>query len=716
LQNEKHDTTKLLLTIKLCIECNYIGVYDKALDYGNQAIALANALESSSDPKTAKLGKKGESRAYLNMGNIYENQANYAQARLYYDKGLKIKEELHDQKGIADAYNNIGLTYEGQSYYPQALDYFFKSLKIYTDINNRNGMAITNNNIGVIYVDQQNYDQAITYYTKAMAIRDSLGDKMGVAESYDNIATIYESENKNIAAFDYLQKSMKIREQLGFEDKLASSFNNIGNVYMYLIAEADSTKKRFINIYYSKVVPQPTLGDLDLLLLDSAYSLHQRALAIGEKLGDRYNTLIGLIGVGEITQKRGQVKNAMVYFKRASALAKDIDAKKEYYEVLDYISKCHEADGRFDSALYYYKLAAGLKDSVFSEQKQKDIGREEAKYDYEKKQAVAEAENKKQRELADEQRKRQNLELYAAIAGLLMLGFFSFFIAQRLRITRRQKSIIEDQKESLDKAFMQLEDAKLLLEDKHKDLTDSIHYASRIQTALLTTQRYIGEHLQDYFILFKPRDIVSGDFYWALDHNGIFYLACCDCTGHGVPGAFMSLLNITFLHQTVIEKNISQPDKIFGNIRTNVIEALNPDGSTDTKDGMDAVLCAIDFDKNMISAACANNPLWIIRKGELIEFKPDKLPIGESDETKPFTLHETKLQKGDCIYMLTDGYADQFGGPNGKKYKMSQLKELLMSIHTKPMVEQKQLIEDAFVNWKGSLDQVDDVCVMGLRI
>jgi len=715
-ESESTDSAKMVIGYNLCRECNYGALYDQAEKYGKASIEISEKLKTSGKHALALFAKKTESKVCINLGNAYSDVADYPNALLYYTKGLHLKEELGDSAGIARSYNNIGLVYENQSDFPTALEYFFKSINISADLKDSNNMSLTNNNIGIIYLEQGD-TQAIKYFRKSMQICRNRGDKAGMADAYTNIGKVYESKDRNLmTTLDCFLKSMHLRMETNNLDGMAYSYNNLGKLYSRFIEQPDSVKKRLIALYYAHTIPSPTLKDIDIILMDSALALQQKALEIGKKINDKYTVVYALVGIGEITKERGEYASALYYFREGAALAKQINTRHEYYAQLDDISQCFEKMGKPDSALYYFKLATIEKDTIFNGDKKEELGREEAKNEYVKKQAVAEAENKRQMEVAQEQHKRQQLIIYSGAIGFIMLAFFAFFINQRLKIARQQKSIIERQKEGLDKAFFQLEDAKQLLEEKHKDLTDSIHYAKRIQTALFTTEKYLGQHLPEYFVLFKPRDIVSGDFYWALEYKGTFFLACCDCTGHGVPGAFMSLLNITFLHQAITEKKLSQPNQIFDNIRTTLIEALNPDGSTDTKDGMDAVLCSINFEKHLLGAACANNPLWIIRKGELIEFKADKIPIGEGNETKSFTLHETNLQKGDCIYMFTDGYADQFGGPNEKKYKQAQLKELLLSIHLKPMSEQKKLLEESFTSWKRNFEQVDDVCVMGLRV
>ncbi len=258
---------------------------------------------------------------------------------------------------------------------------------------------------------------------------------------------------------------------------------------------------------------------------------------------------------------------------------------------------------------------------------------------------------------------------------------------------------------------------KKLLEEKNKDITDSIQYAKRIQNALMASDSLLKKNLPEYFVLYKPKDIVSGDFYWAEKTENKFLLAVCDCTGHGVPGAFMSLLGVSFLNEITKEKNITQPDLIFSSLRENIIHAINPEGNEEGKDGMDAVLCSFDFEKMEMNFACSNNPLWIFRNNQCLEIKPDKFPIGKYEgEIKPFTLHSEKLQKGDLIYLFTDGYADQFGGAKGKKFKYKNIQQILSLHANKTMSEQKKVLDKTIETWKGNLEQVDDILIIGIKI
>jgi sigma-B regulation protein RsbU (phosphoserine phosphatase) len=298
----------------------------------------------------------------------------------------------------------------------------------------------------------------------------------------------------------------------------------------------------------------------------------------------------------------------------------------------------------------------------------------------------------------------ENVQDVIAVLNLLFLFiitiiFFSFFRRENVLF---QKAILEQ---------------KDIIEEKQKEILDSIAYAKRIQFSLLASQNLLKANLPDHFVLFKPKDVVSGDFYWATPTPEGFVYITADCTGHGVPGAFMSLLNISKLSQVINENKITRPDIILNSIRTEIIKVLNAGGSGESKDGMDAVLCKLDIPNMKLQYAAANNPFYIIRNNELMTCKADKMPVGKGhDDTLSFTFNEIALHKGDLIYTFTDGYADQFGGNKGKKFKYRQLEEILMSIHALPLEEQSRILDEKFEAWKGKLDQVDDVLIIGVKL
>ncbi|MCD6066137.1 MAG: protein serine/threonine phosphatase [Bacteroidetes bacterium] len=287
---------------------------------------------------------------------------------------------------------------------------------------------------------------------------------------------------------------------------------------------------------------------------------------------------------------------------------------------------------------------------------------------------------------------------------------------QMLQQEKEKKKILEDQNILLEQ---QVAERTLELSQKNKDITDSINYAKRIQRALLAGDEMLSVHFKDYFIFFQPKDIVSGDFYWAaVLENGQIALVTADSTGHGVPGAIMSMLNISCLSDAAEAQKLTDPGAILNYTRKRIIRQLANDGSAEGgKDGMDCSLICFDIAGKKMSYAAANNPVWIVRNSELIELKGDKMPVGKHDrQDESFTQHTVDLQKGDMIYTLTDGFPDQFGGPKGKKFMYKQLKELLISISALPVQQQKEKLNETFAAWKSGYEQVDDVCIIGIRL
>lgn len=305
------------------------------------------------------------------------------------------------------------------------------------------------------------------------------------------------------------------------------------------------------------------------------------------------------------------------------------------------------------------------------------------------------------------------------------IGFILFVFAS-IRISarrlRRQKEklevIVTERTAEVVAQKQQIEKQKVDLESAYTGIQDSIHYSQRIQHAILPTDEQIRRIVPDSFVLFYPRDIVSGDFYWFAEQNGTKYIACVDCTGHGVPGALMSMVGNTILNQIILERHVSLPDEVLDQLHIGVRQALKQDIGGDTRDGMDIALIAIAPDQKSLRYAGANRSLWIVRDGILLETKADKFPIAgvQQEEERRFTLHTVSLQQGDCVYLTTDGYADQFGGPRGKKFMVKRLTGILTSMHDVTMSQQKAALEHHFNSWRGAHEQVDDVLVIGVRI
>ncbi|MBI2967106.1 MAG: tetratricopeptide repeat protein [Bacteroidetes bacterium] len=694
-----------------------LGNYPRALEFYFRALKIDEAIGKSS-------GKKSGIEIHLtNIGGVYFSQGDYPRALDYYLKALKIvtgdsaitAREKHKAGTIL---SNIGQVYSEQgtlssepsqkeACISKALEYYFKALKIHEEVGNKTETARHLSNIGIVYKNQGNYTKALEYYFKALKIEEEMGNKNGIARNYGNIGNIYWNQGKSqpavksgtgvlstgdtvfTKALGYYFKALKAFEELGEKNNISTILGNIGTVYLYapslppLPVTVGSGYKKGLELAEEYLLRSTAIAD--------SFGFLQMAMQFNKSLSNLYDTLA-----------------------RLAAESRQPDKMAKYYKL------AHE----------HYKKYSEMKDTIFNEEKTKEIGRLDARYEFDKQLAVADAGHKaeleKQAAVARAESRRQWLALWLVVAVAVAVAVIAFIIFRSLRVTQKQKRIIEMQKHIV-------EEQKKLVDQKNKDITDSIEYARRIQEALLTTDEYIEKWLPEYFILYLPRDIISGDFYWCYaplpsspqmgggDKSSFFggevLLAVSDCTGHGVPGALMSMLGISFLNEIIIERNITSPEKILDNLRKEIISNLNPGKKKDIQDGMDIAICRYDFSTLTVEFAGANRPMLVVRDGKISEYSGDAMPVGAGvDSSEPFSLQKVTLQKGDVVFTFSDGFETQFGGPKNKKFMKKNLKELLLSVSHLSIKEQKERITAAFDEWKGNGEQTDDVTVMGIRI
>jgi serine phosphatase RsbU (regulator of sigma subunit) len=386
---------------------------------------------------------------------------------------------------------------------------------------------------------------------------------------------------------------------------------------------------------------------------------------------------------------------------------------KERSDILTILIKVYEQEGDYKNAFLRSKEFDSIKDSFV------DITEQLAQKDLQKNEAEEIAENEKllndKKTLELQNKQNQQYILFGGIGVFVLLTFFAF---RAYRQKRKDHILIENQKKLVEAQRDEVELQKTIIEEAHREITDSINYAERIQRSFLATDDLLSSNLKDYFVFFQPKDVVSGDFYWAKKlKNNEFAILNADSTGHGVPGAIMSILNVSSIEWSV-EKGMLEPAAIFNNARELIIDRLKKDGSEQGgKDGMDASLISIDFEHNKMNFVAANNPIWIVRDNQLIEIKGEKMPVGKHEKDhEPFIGGSYNLQTNDLIYTITDGFQDQFGGEKGKKFKMQPLKDLLIAHSHLPLAEQKTILSTTFNSWKANLEQIDDVCVIVVRI
>lgn len=650
---------------------------DTAIIISNQALQLSRKIK----------WETGEAKIELRIGVYYCFKRDFQSALIHLNKALIMSKKLimskdtliskSGQNTKIKALINIGNIYNDQSNYPKALEYYLKSLKIAEVVIDKKGIGRILMSIGSIYKSESNFVKANEYYLKSLEIAEKFEDNIGIESNLGNIATIYQLQANYEKALEYYFKVLSIAEKTADKKVIGQTLGNIAGVYDY-----QSNSKKALE-YYTK-----SLKNL-------------------EEAGDKQTMAYYLANIGIFYIRIGKYKDAEITLKKALISAKESGSENAELNIHNFSTILYEKTHKPALAFEHYKKYITLRDSIFSKENSKKIIRSEMNYEYEKKlaidNAVHQSELKQQKTIADEKSKKQQIITWSIVFSLILVSLFSLFAYRSLKITRKQKLVIEEQKH--------------LVEEKHKEITDSINYAERIQRSFLATKEILEGNLKEYFVLFKPKDVVSGDFYWAsILNNGNFALVTADSTGHGVPGAIMSLLNITSLEKAV--EHLNNPSEILNHTRTTIITRLKKDGSEHGgKDGMDASLIVFDFNLNRLQIAAANNPVWIVRNSTLIEIKPDKMPIGRHDkDSTHFTQQTIDIQHGDVIYTITDGYPDQFGGEKGKKFMSKNLKELLLANSHLPMDEQKVLLDNTFKNWIGDLEQVDDVTVIGIRV
>ncbi len=707
LAQAKHDTAKINLLLKLASELFNSNV-EQSINYTKTAIDLSLKNEYM----------KGLADSYQKLGVCFYYDYKLDSTLYYYNKSLEIYEELKDQNGIASIFKNIGLIYYMQSKYNEALDYYNRSLTVSINLKDAHGIAECRNDIGAVYYNLGNYEKALDNYFEGLRISEELGEKDVVIVNLNNIGGIYEAQEKYDRALPYYFKANKLAEENGNMVRVADTYQNIGIIYSQtqkfdsaIIIYEDALKiyqqlndKRGIMIVYNffgqvyshAYEVNPT--EENKIKLEKGEEFYLKSKEINkQEINDPAELCSSYQGLGEISIFKKEYKKAIGYLTEALNLATQIESTNNIRMAHDKLSKAYAGIGDYKKAYESHVLFQYWNDSLKNDQNIELITQMSMQYSFDKEQGLKDLEYQ-------QKLKRQRLVRYFILIVLLIVSGFSVQVFRSYQQKKKDNVLLAHQKEEIEK--------------QKEEITDSIKYAKRIQNAILPSFEYAKEILPEHFILFRPRDIVSGDYYWMHRTGNILIVAAADCTGHGVPGAFMSMLGVSFLNEIVHKENLLQPHLILNKLRESVKRTLGQTGKEgEAKDGMDIAMVVVNFDTMILQYAGAYNPLYLYRNGELIETKADKMPIGiYIKEKESFTNNEMPIQKGDTFYIFSDGYHDQFGGKDGGKYKSIPFKNYLASIQSYTMAEQRELLNTNIDNWKGNLDQTDDIIVIGVRI
>jgi serine phosphatase RsbU (regulator of sigma subunit) len=618
-----------------------------------------------------------EADAYGNIANIYDDLSEDVKRMQYHQLSLEMNEKIlaetkdpakrkRAMAGKSAALGNLAHHYMELNQYGKAIELVKEAMKIDSLSNNTDYLSISYITLGNIYKDQRMFEKALRMFFRSIAIRKS-----------------------------------ELKKNNDFTDVgLYQSMHNIGNIHK----ELDN--------------------------LDSAEYYYLESMKMSERVNDRMHKTFIYASLGDLETRKGRYEKAVEYHLKAYDLSISLKSNDRIFQTAEFLSKTYSERADFKNAYQYLLIRNQYRDSLVNADKLRDLGRAEVNYKFKFKSSLDSVNYAKKLEEKEKLRKaeeeafaseaaRKNIVLYGVVFILVVVSLFSFYLIRLYREKKKANEIISEQKK-LSEHHLEI------IEEKQKEIVDSINYAKRIQYALLAHDELLKKHLSDFFVLFKPKDIVSGDFYWFThiqsENNNFSFLAVCDSTGHGVPGAFMSLLNISFINEAISEKNIFDPGEVFNHVRKRLIQNLGSDGQ---KDGFDGILLRIDHHNGKLCYAGANNSPIVIENNKTEVLSCDKMPVGKGEITDAFNTFEISVKQGSMLFLPTDGYSDQFGGEKarpdgsfglGKKLKFSNMLKIMNEASSLPVHQQKEFMNSKFEDWKGDLEQLDDVCVIGLKL
>lgn len=625
--------------------------------------------------------KKFIAKAYNTIGSAYYFMSEYDSAEINHRRALELQREINDIEGIGRSYTNIGSIYSDKGLNDKAIQYFLIAEKKFNTAHYLVGQAKLNNSLGILFYNIKDYVNAIKYYRTGLKIAAGFSDQ-----------TLYYSISINLA--NALGDSGKLNEAITLY-KLSYNIAKLNNNYSILLVVCNNLCQSYLALEPEKASD-----------LDSAKKYGTEALELLKKFEakSQYKEL-AYTNHAAILGREFHFKQAIPFLDTAIQLAVEFGDLQKQIALYNQLSIAHKRNNNLTGALEALRKSANLKDTLYTKNLEAKLSELNAVHNVEKKEAEITILNS---EKINQGKINVLLWIIISISIIsLIITIYSYFGK------KKDNKVISLQK-------LEVEEKNRIIENKQHEIIDSITYAKRIQEAILPPENYFKKHLPDSFVLYQPKDIVAGDFYWmetvvSTAGDPLILVAAADCTGHGVPGAMVSVVCSGALNRSVLEFKLSDPGEILNKTRELVIATFEKN-STGVKDGMDISFCSLNTKTHELLWAGANNPLWLIQNTRFIEIKADKQPIGKYIMEKPFTSQHFQLQKGDLIYLFTDGYADQFGGPLGKKFNYRLLKEKILEIHSVSMGEQKNNLADTFARWKKELDQVDDVCIIGVRV
>jgi serine phosphatase RsbU (regulator of sigma subunit)/tetratricopeptide (TPR) repeat protein len=676
-----------------------------------QALSDLNWTYAVSDPSKAReyalleIGLSGnlkpifKAQAYNDLSIAYIRLVLLDSGLVYSQKAYEIRKSIGRKDLMASSLSKIGNIYSDMGKFTESLKSNLEALKIYESLNDKMRLGLLYNNIGTLYQKLDRYDLFELYCQKSLSACTETGNEYGAANALGNLASCAQRKGDKKKTFEWLKRIEEIYIKYGDSVHLANVYNNMGRAHRKFGSLADGKK------YY------------------------KMAIAICRNINDVQDLILYLYNLSSVEKEEGHYAEAEKLINEAMRLTQQSNSEQMLLNfrlsaiVNAYLGKPKQTES-------FVEKYVMLRDSLFSVENSSTMAKMQTLYETEK-QSLEIKNLEKDKTIQDVELKKRRSAIIGISIGLALAIVLVIVVLRSYAVSKRKSRIIEEQKKDVELQRDKVQIQNVIIEEKKQEILDSINYARRIQEAILPPMTEVQKKFPESFVLYKPKDIVAGDFYWMYEEEsleepdekenaGMSYnpvlIAAADCTGHGVPGAFMSLLGKENLDKSL---NVSaSPGGILSELNRNIKRALQQNKKEDaTRDGMDIVL--IKKQGNKIWYSGANRPLWIKRKNssEIEEIKATKNAIGGfTDDEQVYTEHELDLATGDLLYLFTDGYADQFGGEGEKKLTTRRFKEILVRICDNTASEQKNYLENFIQEWKGQVEQVDDILVIGIRI
>jgi serine phosphatase RsbU (regulator of sigma subunit) len=638
-----------------------------------------------------KLGqKRGVVKYYDDLGYYYRQRANYSKALDGHFNALEIAKEINFKKYLPRINNNIGVVYRRLDDYARAVNFHIEALTIAEQVEDERSLMYARNSLGNVFSLMKQYERAMTYFNQALEQAEEMQNFRSLAINYNNIGELYEIKGDLDQALKYYYKSLEYNRKIESERGIAICYDCLGSVYLK-------------SGQYTKAVKH-----------------FKEAIDYNRKLNDDYFTAVSLLNSGIAYANLNQINKAIHYLNDALNLANEIGNKTTARDAHFELSKIYDKKNFKALAFENFKKYTSLKDTILNIENTRNISKLQTLYETEKQRSRIEFLEKEraQKELANQRKTTFILVLFIAFAGLAVLAFALF---RANNIKKKNNLILQKQAAVITEKNKELKHQKRALEQTNIKISDSLQYAQKIQQALLPQKSMLNLLFNDYFIFYNPLSAVSGDFYWAGEVGDKTILAVTDCTGHGVPGAMMSMLGNSYLSEILRKPYILHASQVLNEMRDMVVTTLHQQGVPgESKDGMEMSLVVFDKQTNVLEFAGANLSIYIARHQEddsynIVELKGDRMPIGYYRKMNDFTDHTIKLNPKDTVYLFTDGYMGQFGGAKGQRFRSRPFKELIATNVGRSMDDQLDVLQTKFYEWKQDQEQIDDVLVMGVK-